>query len=158
MGCSVARQGPAPLAESHRLLRLAWELCPVVECLSEPRDLSSPVEEGKMREGRLSEALRAVEKPPGTAPGRLTEDGRAVREAQAETAESEQSAPLPCTHPGSRSREESRGPPASRPTRAGTAGRRLALESRSGWSELPEVWAGTPEAWQAAALISTPLD
>lgn len=54
--------------------------------------------------------------------------------------------------------EMSCGPPASRPTRAENGGRRLALESRSGWSEPPEVWAGTPEAWQGAALISTLLD
>lgn len=100
LGCSVARQGPAPLAESHRLLRLSWELCPVVECLSEPRDLASPVEEGKMREGRLSEALRAVEKPPGTAPSRLTEDGRAVREAQAEATSQSSPRLFPAPIPG----------------------------------------------------------
>lgn len=157
MGCCVARQGPAPLAESHRLLQLAWELCPV-ECLSEPRDLSSPVEEGKMREGRLSEALRAVEKPPGTAPGRLTEDGRAVREAQAEAASQSSPRLFPAPIPGRGVAKSRAALQASRPTRAGTAGRRLALESRSGWSELPEVWAGTPEAWQGAALSITLLD
>lgn len=48
-------------------------------------------------------------------------------------------------------------PPASRPTRAENGRRRLALESRSGWSEPPEVWAGTPEAWQGATLISSTL-
>ena len=42
-----------------------------------------------MREGRLSEAFGAGEKPPGTALGRLTEDGRAERETQAEAASQE---------------------------------------------------------------------
>lgn len=111
-----------------------------------------------MREGRLSEDLDAVEKPPGTVPGRLAEDGRAEREAQAEAASQSSPRLFPAPIPGRGAAKcrvalqlagrRGRGPPGDaslwNPGRAG--------------SKLPEVWAGTPEAWQRAVLISTLLD
>lgn len=107
-----------------------------------------------MREGRLLEDLGAVEKPPGTAPGRLIEDGRAEREAQAEAASQSSSCLFPAPIPG---RGAAKCPLASRRGRGPPGDASLWNPGRVG-SEQPEVWAGTPEAWQRATLISTLLD